>query len=153
MGYACVAVLVGITATVGNAFVTVNIGNLSGALGVYTAQASLLVPIYVAMNACANLLLIKARAQFGIPAVTHGLLIAYALAALLQFVFPGFVSAVLIRAVNGMAAAALTTLTIYNLLQVFPVKLRPMALVFGISIPQLGTAAGAPAADRVTGTG
>ena len=139
LGYAGVAILVGVTATLGNALVTVNVAGLSGALGVYVTQTSWLPAIYVAMNASANLALVKARAQFGIRAVTHGLLIAYALASLWQFLFPGFASAVLVRAVCGLTAAALTTLTVYNLLQVFPGKLRPLALVVGLALPQLGT--------------
>ena len=43
------------------------------------------------------------------------------------------------RATNGMAAAALITLSMYYLLQVFPPKLRPLALVIGMGMPQLGT--------------
>lgn len=139
LGYIAIALLVGLTATLGNALVTVNLAGLSGGLGLYVAEASWLPAIYVAMNASANLLLVKARAQFGIPAITHGLLIAYGLAALIQFAFPGFAAAVLVRAVSGMAAAGLTTIAIYNLLQVFPAKLRPVGLVLGVSIPQLGT--------------
>lgn len=139
LGYAAIALLVAITASLGNALVTVNINNLSGALGVYLAEATLLIPIYIGMNASANLLLIKARMRFGVPAVTHSLLIAYALAAAFQIIFPGYASAIIIRAVNGVAAAALTTLTIYNLLQVFSVKQRPLALLLGISVPQLAS--------------
>jgi len=102
-------------------------------------QASLLPAAYVAMNASANLLLIKARQQFGIPAVTHSLLIAYAAAGLLQFFVPGFGTALLTRAVSGMTAAGLTTMTIYNLLQTVPPAKRPLALVTGISLGQFGT--------------
>lgn len=139
LGYAAVAVLVGVAATLGNALVNVNLASLSGALGVYIDQASWLPALYVAFNAGANLMLVKARVQFGIPAVTGTLLIAYALAGLLQFVIPGFAAAAVIRAVSGMTAAGLTTMTIYNLLQVFPGRLRPLALVVGIGLTQLGT--------------
>ncbi|WP_044559948.1 MFS transporter [Azospirillum sp. B4] len=139
LGYAAVAVLVGVASTLGNALVNVNVASLSGALGVYVDQASWLPALYVAFNAGANLTLVKARAQFGIPAVTCGLLVVYALAGLLQFIHPGFAAALVIRAVSGMTAAALTTMTIYNLLQVFPGRLRPLALVIGIGLVQLGT--------------
>ena len=139
LGYVAVAVLVGVTATLGNALVNVNIASLSGAMGVYVEQASWLPAIYVAFNASAGLALIKARAQFGIPKVTHGLLITYAAAALLQFWFPSFASAVLVRAVSGVAASALVTMTIYNLMQVFPAKSRAMALVIGVGLTQLGS--------------
>lgn len=138
IAYAAIAVLMALTATLGNALVTVNLPNLSGALGIYPAEASLLPAVYVAMNACANLLLIKARQQFGIPAVTHSLLIAYVAAGLLQFAVPGFATALLTRAVCGMTAAGLTTMTIYNLLQTVPPAKRPLALVTGISLGQFG---------------
>jgi hypothetical protein len=139
LGYAAIAVVMAIAATLGNALVTVNLPNLSGALGVYVAQASLLPAAYVAMNACANLMLIKARQQFGIPAVTHTLLLVYAAAGLLQFVVPGFGTALLVRAVSGMTAGGLTTMAIYNMLQVVPPAKRPAALVMGISLGQFGT--------------
>lgn len=138
VAYTVIALLAGAGATFGNGLVNVNAGNLAGGLGLYAAEASWLPAIYVAFNACANLMLVKARTQFGIPAVTKGLLACYALAAVLQLVLPGFAAAVVIRAVCGLTAAALTTFTTYNLLQVFPVKLRPLALIFGTSLPQLG---------------
>jgi hypothetical protein len=139
IAYAMVAVFIGISASFANALVNVNTTNLAGALGVYVVQVSWLPAIFVAFNASANLMLIKARAQFGIPAVSHGLLIAYAAAALLQFVVPGFAAAVVIRAVCGMTAAALSTLTLYNMIQALPAKFRPIALVIGISLGQLTT--------------
>jgi len=103
------------------------------------AEASWLPAIYVAMNATANLSLIKARIQFGVFPVTNALLMIYAIVGLLQIPFPGFASAALVRAASGMAAAGLITLTIYYMLQVFPPKLRPLALVSAIGLPQLGT--------------
>ncbi|WP_293902407.1 MFS transporter [Phenylobacterium sp.] len=139
LGYGAIALLMAIVATLGNALVTVNLPNLAGSLGVDIAQASLLPAVYVAMNACANLLLIKARQQFGIPAVTHSLLGVYAAAGLLQFVVPGFATALLMRAVCGMTAAGLTTMVIYNLLQTVPPAKRPVALVAGISLGQFGS--------------
>lgn len=139
LGYLAIALLIGITSALGNALVTVNVAGLSGGLGLYASEASWLPAIYVAMNASANLLLIKARIQFGIPGVTIALLVAYALAALVQLAFPGFAAALLVRAVSGMAAAGLTTVAIYNLLQVFPARVRPLALVIGVSLPQFAT--------------
>lgn len=137
-GYMGIAMLSALGATFGNNLVTVNVQPLSGSLGVYVAQASLLPAIYVAMNATANLSLVKARMQFGIPAITHGLVALYAASALLQLLWPGFATAVINRGMCGLAAAALTTFTVYNLLQVFQGKLRPLAPLLGVSLPQLG---------------
>jgi MFS family permease len=138
VAYAGVGVLTGICSTFGNALINVNVADISGSLGLYVAQASWLPAIYVAMNASANLTLIKARAQFGIPAVMYVLLLAYALTDVVQFWAPGFAAAALVRAVDGMMAAALTTITVYYWVQVLPSKLRPLALVIGVGLPQLG---------------
>jgi hypothetical protein len=139
LAYAAVGLVIGVSATFTNALINVNVPNLSGPLGVYVAQASWLPAIYVAMNATGNLSLVKARIQFGIPAVTNILLLIYAGLGLLQIPFPGFAMAVLVRAACGLMAAGLTTLTIYYLLQVFPPKARPLALVIALGLLQLGT--------------
>jgi len=137
LGYAAIGLAAGLCCTLGNGLVNVNVANLSGSLGLYVVQASLLPAIYVAFNASANLMLVKARAQFGIPLITQGLLVAYALAALLALVLPGFVTAAIVRAACGMTAAALITFGIYNWIQVLPPRMRPLALVLGIGLPQL----------------
>jgi MFS family permease len=137
--YAGTALLLGACSTFPNALVTVNVGTISGSLGLYFVEASWLPAIYVAMNATGNLTLIKARAQFGIPAVMYALLTVYAVAALLQLAFPSFASAIVIRAISGMTAAALVTLTIYYLIEVFPRRLLPLAPIIGIGLAQLGT--------------
>jgi MFS family permease len=92
----------------------------------------------VAITSSGNLLLVKARIHWGIPAVTQGVLAVNVVVALLQLVFPTFAMAVATRAAQGLTAAALIAVTIFYLLQVFPPKLRPAALVIGIGITQLG---------------
>jgi hypothetical protein len=136
--YVGVAFQTAITATLGNALISTNTASLAGSLGEYVVAVTLLPAIYVAMNASGNLSIVKARIQWGIPAVTQGLLGLYALAALLQFAFPNFAFAAITRAASGMTAAALITLTIYYLFQVFPPAMRPAALVMGIGLSQLG---------------
>jgi len=138
LAYAGVGVLTGVASTFPNGLVNTNVPNLAGELGVYVVQLSWLPAVYVAFNATANLSLVKARAQFCIPQVTHTLLFTYLLAGLLQFVWPTFAAAVLVRAVNGVAAAALVTMSIYYFLQALPPKLRPLGLLGGISLTQIG---------------
>ncbi len=140
IAYAGVGLLTGVASTFPNALVTVNVPNLAGELGVYVVQLSWLPAVYVAFNATANLSLVKARAQFCIPQVTRALVVSYLVAGILQFVWPTFVAAVMIRAVNGVVAAALVTISIYYFFQAFPTKLRPLALIGAISLTQLGPA-------------
>ncbi len=139
LAYAAVGTFIGLMTTFPNALTNVNIGNISGSLGLYAAEASWLPALYFGMNASANLTLVKARAQFGIPLVTQGLLILYAVVAALQLMWPGFPLAVAARIANGMETGALTSLSIYYFLVIFPAKARPLALVVGISLTQFGT--------------
>jgi MFS family permease len=137
--YIGVALWIAIAATLGNSLVTVNVSTLAGSLGEYVTLVTMLPAVGVAMSASGNLSLVKGRIQFGIPALVHGLLIAYVLAGLLQFVFPGFASAVVVRAVSGITSTALIPVTIYYLMQAFPASMRPAAVVAGIGLIQLGS--------------
>lgn len=137
--YTAVAIQAAITATFGNGLISTNVPSIAGSLGEYLAAASVLPAIYVAMNATGSLWIIKARIQWGIPAATKGALCLYALSALLQLLWPNYPLALVTRAASGIAAAALITLGIYYLFQVVPPKLRPLALVAGVGLTQLGT--------------
>ncbi|MGR4893584.1 MFS transporter [Sphingopyxis sp. LARHCG72] len=139
IAYFAIGTFLGITSTFGNALTTVNTGPIAGELGIYAAQAAALPAIYVAMNASANLTLVKARTQFGIPQVTIFLLALYALAGAFQFLVPGFASAAILRGVSGMEAAAIVTLGIYYLMQALPQKIKPLGAVIGIGLPQIGS--------------
>jgi hypothetical protein len=136
--YAVVAFMAATTATLGNALVSTNVPSIAGSLGEYVGTATVLPAIYVAMNATGNLSIVKARIHWGIPAVTQGALGIYALAALLQLAFPNFAFALIVRAASGLSAAALITVTVYYLFQVFPPKLHAAALVTGLGLTQLG---------------
>lgn len=139
IAYFAIGLFLGGTSTFGNALTTVNTNVIAGPLGLYAAQAAALPAIYVAMNATANLTLVKARAQFGIPEVTGALLVTYALTGLLQFFHTSFVATAILRAVSGMAAGAIITLGIYYLMQALPTKAKPLGAVIGIGLPQIGT--------------
>jgi hypothetical protein len=138
-GYAAIALLMGLTATLGNALVNVNLAAIAGSSGMYVAEASWLPAIYVAFNASANLMLVKARAQFGIPRMVLTVLSLYAATAAFQLLVPAYAGAVAVRAASGLAAAALTTYTVYHLIEALPPAKRAGALAIGIVIPQLGT--------------
>lgn len=136
--YGALAVLSGIAASFPNALTSVNTAPLAGSFGVYVAQAALLPAFYVALNATANLTLVRARIQFGIPQVILPLLALYALAALIELAAPSFFGEAVLRAVNGLAGAGLTAMAIAYALTALPADRKPMAVVFAISLPQLG---------------
>jgi hypothetical protein len=71
--------------------------------------------------------------------VTQGLLILYAVVAAIQLFWPSFAMAVAARIANGIEAGALVSLSVYYFLVIFPPKLRPLALLIGVSLTQFGT--------------
>jgi predicted MFS family arabinose efflux permease len=137
-GYALSAIISGLAASLGNGLVNVNAANLAGVYGVNVADSGWLLAAYISMAVSANLLLVRARQQFGISFVTSGLLLFYVGAGILSLIFPGFASALLVRALCGLSTAGLTALTVFNMLQVFPANRRPIALMLAFGIPQLG---------------
>jgi len=139
LAYATVGTFIGLMTTFPNALTNVNVGTISGSLGMYAAEGSWLPALYFGMNASSNLTLVKARAQFGIPLVTQGLLILYAIVAFIQLFWPSFAMAIAARIANGLETGALVSLSAYYFLVIFPPKLRPLALVIGVSLTQFGT--------------
>lgn len=138
VAYVFVAFVAGTIGTFSNGLVNTNVSGIAGGLGLYAAEAAWLPAIYVAFYASANLLIVKARAQFGIQATMQPLLILYALAALVQAVHPDFWTAAVTRAICGITSGGLVAIAIFNLLQIFPAKIRPLALAIGVNIGQLG---------------
>jgi hypothetical protein len=139
LGYVIVAIIMAMAASLSNAIVSVNAQPLAGAMGVTTTEVTWLLAVYVAFNASANLLLIKARMQFGIPPVMRALLWPYIVLVFCELLWPSFSLAIVARAAGGFLAAGMSSLVIYNLMQVFPAKFRPLAIVCAVGLPQLAT--------------
>lgn len=137
--YAVIGLWIGATAAFANATVTVNVSNLSGEFSAYVAEISWFPAIYVAANACTNTMLVKGRAQFSMPTLMRWLLIVYASLTAMQFIAQGFAAQATVRFVSGVVAAGMTTMGIFYLMQAMPPKARPIALVTGLGMTQLGT--------------
>jgi MFS family permease len=132
-----IGTLVTITGGLGNALVTVNLVNLQGTLGVFTAEANWLPTAYVMTNVSMNLLLVKFRQQFGLRAFTEFFLVLYALITFAHLFVNDLGSAIAVRAAHGMAGAALSTLGLYYSLQAFKKEWRPRGIVISTGIAQL----------------
>jgi MFS family permease len=132
-----IGTLVTITGGLGNALVTVNLVNLQGTLGVFTAEVNWLPTAYVMTNVSMNLLLVKFRQQFGLRAFTEFFLVLYALITFAHLFVNDLGSAIAVRAAHGMAGAALSTLGLYYSLQAFKKEWRPRGIVISTGISQL----------------
>ncbi|WP_075792509.1 MFS transporter [Massilia putida] len=132
-----IGTLVTLTGGLGNALVTVNLVNLQGTLGVFSAEANWLPTAYVMTNVSMNLLLVKFRQQFGLRAFTEFFLVLYALVTFGHLFVGDLGSAIAVRAAHGMVGAALSTLGLYYTLQAFKKEWRPRGIVISTGIAQL----------------
>jgi len=139
VAYLAIGSLIGITGGLGNALITVNLNFAQGTLGLYTNESAWLTAAYFMTNVPANLLLVKYRQQFGLRPFIHIALLGYALSTLLHLFLHGFWTSVLVRAVSGIAASGLTTLTVLYFLQGMPPAKRLGGVMIGLCIPQLAT--------------
>ncbi len=139
IGYALIAILVGLTGGFGNALISANTLTLQGALGLDPAEIAWLPTVYVMTNVSINLLLIKFRAQFGLRPFALIFLGLYAVVTLGHLFVREFDTAILVRAVSGLAGAPLSSLCLYYMMQALPLKWRLKSIVLGIGIAQCAT--------------
>ncbi|WP_286903245.1 MFS transporter [Vreelandella sedimenti] len=136
LAYALVAVLVGTTAGLSGALVSVNTLHLQQIMNLSAHQVAWLSTCYVMTAVSANLLLIKVRQQYGLRRFALAFLGLHAILALMLVFVPGLGTALLVRAVSGFVAVALIPLCLFNMMQAFPARWRLRGLVLGIGVTQ-----------------
>ncbi|MEN3793024.1 MFS transporter [Fulvimarina sp. MAC3] len=134
--YAAVGVLVGVTGGLSNALVAANLPQIQGQLGLTPSQGVWLPAAYVMVNVTSNLLLFKFRQQFGIRRFAEWGILAYVLVTFLHVLADDYSTALFARAVSGFAAAPMTSLGLYYILQAFPKAKLGSGLCIGIALAQ-----------------
>ena len=136
--YGLVGLLLGLTASLGTALVTVNLNQIQGELGLSPVQGVWLSSVYVMANVAMNLLLLKYRQQFGITRFIKVFLTIYVVAAVAEFFATTYASSLIVRIVSGVTGAGMTAVTIFYMMQAVPAKYKLQGLLVGIGITQLG---------------
>ena len=137
--YGAIGILAGLTGGLGNALVSANISYFQGTLGLTAEEAAWIPASYATTYICANLILVKFRQQFGLQPFIRLVLPGYIVATMLHLWVHGFWSAMLVRAISGVAAAGLTTLGVMLWFQAVRAQWRIHALMIAVSVPQLAT--------------
>ncbi len=137
--YAAVGVLVGITGGLGSALVSANLPQIQGELGLTPSEGAWLPAVYVMVNVSSNLVLFKARQQYGIRRFAEIGMLAYVLVTLLHVLADDYSTALFARAVSGFAAAPMSSLGLYYVLQAFPKAKMGAGLCIGLTLAQLAT--------------
>lgn len=137
LAYALVALLVALAGGLGNALVAANLPQIQGQLGLTPSEGAWLTAAWMMSNVSANLLLFKARQQFGLRLFTEASLGLYALLALLHLAVGGLATTVLVRLASGFAGAACTALGTIYMLQALPRQYVGRTLAIGAGLAQL----------------
>jgi len=139
LAYFGIGAFVGLTGGFGNALVSANIQNIQGSLGLYSDQAAWLTTAYLMTNVSMSLLLTKFRQQFGLVTFARIFLPAYVVLTAAHLLVHQYETALVVRAMSGIAASALSTLALLYIMQSLPAQWRLKGIVLGIGIPQLAT--------------
>ena len=134
---AAAGLLLGLTQGFGLYLVSNNLGDIQGSLGATAAEASWLSTAYFATALWATLLVTKMRLHFGLRAFTTGSLWLFLAISALHLLTDGLGSAIAVRAALGLAAAPLSTLAVFYMMEALPTRLAPLGLLIGFACLQL----------------
>ncbi|ADO44410.1 major facilitator transporter (plasmid) [Ketogulonicigenium vulgare Y25] len=117
--YLIAGVLIALAQGLGQGFITANLPQIAGDLGVSTTDATWLMVAYMTPRAALPLLLIKIRTQYGLRRFTEVSVIAFALVAVAALFTDDMDSAMLVQFLSGCAAAPLSTLAFLYMIEPF----------------------------------
>lgn len=143
--YIGAATLLALSQGLGQGFVSTNIPQFAGDLGITTTQASWLMAAYMIPRASLPLMLIKIRAQYGLRRFAEIGITLYALVAFAAVWITDLRSAMVVQFLSGMAAAPLSTLAFLYMLEPMSQALK---IVLGLPMVLALMAVG-PALARV----
>ena len=140
--YIGASVMLALSQGLGQGFVTANIPQFAGDLGITTTQASWLMAAYMIPRASLPLMLIKIRTQYGLRRFAEIGIITYVVVAFAAVWINDFRSAVVVQFLSGAAAAPLSTLAFMYMMEPLSPqwKMRfglPMSMSVMMSAPSL----------------
>lgn len=117
LAYAMAAIVIGLTQGLAQNFVTTNVAQVAGDLGVTTTQATWLTVAFAAPRASMPILLIKIRAQYGLRRFAEIAIVIYLVVALGALTISDLRSALVMQFLAGMASAPLSSLAFMYMLE------------------------------------
>ncbi|MCX5517000.1 MFS transporter [Kaistia defluvii] len=136
--YAGASLLLGLTQGLGLNLVSANLTGLQGPLHATQIEIAWLTAAYMATNITGTMLLYKVRTQFGLRRFAEIGLTIYALVTIAHLFSNDLRSALAVRAVMGIAAAPLSTLAFYYMLEWLPpARKLTLGVTFGVLGGQL----------------
>lgn len=145
--YALSSVVLGVTQGLGLNLITSNLTGLQASFGATYQEMGWVTAAYFATNMTGTILMYKIRTQFGLRRFAEIGLLVYVLIAIAHLLTHDLHSAILVRAVMGVAAAPLSTLAFFYMLEWLPpAKKMSIGICFGL----LGSSMSLPLARMIS---
>lgn len=138
VAYLLIGVFISITATLNNGFVTANLPLFQGEYSLTILEATWLPTVYVIANVSSNLIIFKARQQFGVRIFTELGLIIFIAVLILHLFVNTYGMALIARFMAGFASAPLFSLGMYYTMQAFSKNKAAQAIYLSFGLQQLG---------------
>ncbi|MDU6158817.1 MAG: MFS transporter, partial [Acinetobacter sp.] len=136
--YFFIGLFIALSASLSNGFITANLPLIQGEYGLTPSEAAWLPAAYVMANVSSNLILFKARQQYGLRVFSEiGLVIFIAVLVLHIFVHT-YEMALFARVVAGLAGAPLSSLGMYYTMQAFKKADMAKGIYIAFGFQQLG---------------
>lgn len=136
--YFCIGLFVAISGSLSNGFITANLPLIQGEYGLTPSEAAWIPAAYVMANVSSNLILFKARQQYGLRLFSEIGLVLFIAVLILHIYVHTFEMAVLVRIISGLVAAPLSSLGMYYIMQAFKRADFGRGLYLALGFQQLG---------------
>ena len=136
--YFVIGIFVAISGSLSNGFITANLPLIQGEYSLTPAEAAWIPAAYVMANISSNMILFKARQQYGLRLFSEiGLVLFFAVLILHIFV-QTFEMALFVRVISGLVAAPLSSLGMYYIMQAFKRANFGRGIYLALGFQQLG---------------
>ena len=136
--YFIIGLFVAISGSLSNGFITANLPLIQGEYGLTPSEAAWIPAAYVMANVSSNLILFKARQQYGLRLFSEIGLVVFIAVMVLHLYVHTFEMAVFVRIVSGLVAAPLSSLGMYYIMQAFSRANFGRGLYLALGFQQLG---------------
>lgn len=136
--YFIIGLLICIAASLSNGFIVANLPIFQGEYGLTASQAAWLPAAYVMANVSSNLILFKARQQYGLRLFSEIGLLVFIGVLILHIFVKTYEMALFVRFIAGLAAAPLSSLGMYYTMQAFGKADMAKGIYLAFGFQQLG---------------
>lgn len=138
LAYFVIGLFIAIAASLSNGFIVANLPIFQGEYGLTPSQAAWLPAVYVMANVSSNLILFKARQQYGLRLFSEIGLLVFIGVLILHIFVKTYEMALFVRFIAGLAAAPLSSLGMYYTMQAFSRADMPKGIYLAFGFQQLG---------------